>query len=175
MRPGKCSVEGQLDPCLGLGVEGAGAVVEEQDGGLGHDRAGQGQALPLSARKRITAFADRCIQPAWQRRDRLGEIGDQKGFSHLVFGRVGVGIEQIGADRSLEEKRLLGHQRHGPSEVGQLEVADIVAVKVDGSPGVAAGVGSLGNVIKARGQCHQGRLARAAFAEHAQAHPRLDP
>ena len=48
---GEVLVEGLLDSGLGLGVQGAGAVVQEEDGGLGDDRAGQGQPLPLSARR----------------------------------------------------------------------------------------------------------------------------
>ena len=92
----------------------------------------------------------------------------------MAFGRIGVGVEQIGANRPLEEERLLRHERHGPPQVGQLEVADVPAVKADSSPGFAAGVGSLGDVVKPRGEGQQGRLARAAFAEHAHAHSRLD-
>ncbi len=112
--------------------------------------------------------------PAWQRVDRDGEIGDQKRLAHLVFGRVWVGIEQVGADGSLEQERLLRHQGHRLSQVGQLEVADVPAVEANGPAGLAVGVVSLGDVVKPGRQGKQGRLACTAGSQHADAHSRLD-
>ena len=59
---GEVLLQGLLDPRLGLGVEGAGAVVEQQDGGVGDEGPGQGQALPLAAGEREPALADRRVQ-----------------------------------------------------------------------------------------------------------------
>jgi hypothetical protein len=43
-------LQGGLDARLGFGVQGAGAVIEQENGRV-HDKcAGQGQALPLAAR-----------------------------------------------------------------------------------------------------------------------------
>ncbi len=63
VRPGRCWSRACLNSGFGLGIQGAGAVVQQENGGLGHDRAGQGQALSLSARERIATLADHGIEP----------------------------------------------------------------------------------------------------------------
>ena len=109
-RPGEEPVESLLDSGLGLGVEGAGAVIEEEHAGFGDDGAGQRQALTLTARQGIAAFADRRIEAVGQGIDGGREIGDGQCLAHFRFGRIGVGVEQVGSDRSREQERLLGHQ-----------------------------------------------------------------
>ena len=47
-----------VDRLLGAGVDGAGRVVEHQYRGIGEDRAGERDALPLAAGQRQAALAD---------------------------------------------------------------------------------------------------------------------
>src|ERR1700730_6208157 len=46
-----------LDHGLGLGVEGAGGLVEDEDAGVGQDGPGDGDALALAAGELDTALA----------------------------------------------------------------------------------------------------------------------
>ena len=91
-------------------------------------------------------------------------------------GGLRAGVEQVGADGPLEEHGLLGHQRHGPAEVGEPEVADVHPVEEHGAGGLALAVlvDPLGQVIEAGGQRQQRGLAGPAGAEDAHPHPRLD-
>ena len=45
---GEVSIECLLDSGLGLGIEGAGAVVQQEHGRPSDDREGQGKPLPLA-------------------------------------------------------------------------------------------------------------------------------
>ena len=51
-------IERPLDACLGLDVEGAGRLVEDQDRRILQDGAGDGEALALAAGERCAALAD---------------------------------------------------------------------------------------------------------------------
>ena len=58
VRPLPQRVERPLDARLGLHVEGAGRLVEDQDRRVLQDGAGDGEALALAARQRCAALAD---------------------------------------------------------------------------------------------------------------------
>ena len=49
-------VEGVLDGALGFGVEGAGGFVEDEDGRVAQERAGDGEALALAAGEALSGF-----------------------------------------------------------------------------------------------------------------------
>ena len=52
------ALEGGLDEGLAVAVEGAGGLVEDEDGGVAEEGAGEGEALFLSAGEPGAAFAD---------------------------------------------------------------------------------------------------------------------
>ena len=58
VRPGKNPVERFLDQVLGVTVQGAGRLVEDQDPRVAQDRAGDRDALALAAREPDPALAD---------------------------------------------------------------------------------------------------------------------
>lgn len=55
------AVEGLLDAFLGLGVEGAGGLVEEEDGGVLDNGSGDGNPLLLASRELHSPFSH--LQP----------------------------------------------------------------------------------------------------------------
>src|ERR1700712_4397541 len=63
--------QGGLDLLLGMGVERAGRLVEDQDSRILQDRAGNGDALLLASRQFQAAFADPCVVPVRQAHDEV--------------------------------------------------------------------------------------------------------
>ena len=59
---------------LRLVVERAGRLVEEQDLRVAIERAGNADALPLSARNADAALADDRVQPVGQTADKIGKL-----------------------------------------------------------------------------------------------------
>ena len=53
--------EGVLDEFFRLGVEGGGGFVEDEDGGVFEDGAGDGDALALAAGEFDAAFASKSV------------------------------------------------------------------------------------------------------------------
>ena len=56
---------------LVLGVEVAGGLVEDDDGRVLQEHAGDGQALLLAAREAVAALADERVEPVGQRGDHV--------------------------------------------------------------------------------------------------------
>ena len=75
---------------FGLHIHRTGAVVQDQDLGLGEQRAGDGDALLLSARQIDAALLDVGIVSVRQLQDeivRLGRLGRGEISSSLASGR----------------------------------------------------------------------------------------
>ena len=77
-------LDGLVDLGLDPHVDRAGGVVEDQDRGVGEQRAGDGDALPLAARERVAPLAD-------DRVVALGQVGDEA----VGVGRLGRGDDLV--------------------------------------------------------------------------------
>ena len=93
-------VERLLDGQLALGVERAGRLVEQQDGRVAEQRAGDGDALALAARQPHAARAEMGGEALRQRLDEGERRGRLGGRPHLVVGRVGPAVADVVGDRS---------------------------------------------------------------------------
>src|SRR5436309_1529711 len=69
-------VERLLHGKLALGIERAGRLIEQQDGGIAELRAGYGKALALTARQAHTPGSKMGSKALWQRLDE-GESGSR--------------------------------------------------------------------------------------------------
>ena len=76
------------DPLLGMRIDGAQRVVEDQDERVAHERARDGGALLLAARERDAALADDRLQPLRKRGDVAGESGQVRGLVDLLVRRA---------------------------------------------------------------------------------------
>jgi hypothetical protein len=92
------------------GVEPGGRLVQDQDGGVAQDRAGDGDPLPLAAGQQPPALADRCLVAAGQGGDELVRIGGLGGGADLRIGRAARPVADVVPDRSGEEQVLLLEQ-----------------------------------------------------------------
>ena len=77
------------DAVLGLDVDARGGVVEDQDARVHDQRAGDGDALTLSAGQRQPALADDRLVAVGQGADERVGLGAPRGGAHLLVGRSG--------------------------------------------------------------------------------------
>lgn len=72
-----------MDDGLGLGVQGAGRLVQDQDAGVGDQGAGDGDPLALAARQVGAAFLDLGVIGLGQFEDELVRPGQGGGGDQL--------------------------------------------------------------------------------------------
>lgn len=144
--------QGLLHQLFALGVEGAGGLVQQEDRGLAHQGAGDGQALALAARQGLGALADRGVEALGQGREEAGGLGRVGGGAHLLVGRVGAAKADVVHRRAREQRRVLGDQSHAGADLGGFGVAQVHAVQKDAT--------ALG-IIEAQEKPQDGALARA--------------
>ena len=94
---------------LGHRVERAGGFVENEDGRIFQECAGDGEALALAAGEEPAAFADPRFKTFGIAMDEVERLGARRGFAQLRVGRVGFTDAQIFSDRAVEQQRLLKH------------------------------------------------------------------
>ena len=78
------------------------------------------------------------------------------GFNHRFLGDIGLPVGNVVAHGVIEEDGFLGHHADLGAQRGERDVADIVAVKLDGP---------CGHVKEPRNQIDESGLARAAGAD----------
>src|SRR5829696_1840665 len=157
--------QGLLDVDLGLGVEVGGGLVEDDDGRVGQQQPGDGQALLLPARQPVAALADHRLPPLGQALDQVQDPGRPAGVLDLLQGGVGPGVAQVGPDGVVEQVRVLGDQADGGPQALQPQVADVDAVDPDGA---------LADVVDPGDQHGRGRLAGPGRADQGDQLPGAD-
>ena len=153
------------DLVLGLGVQGAGRLVQNQDRGVAEQRAGDGESLALATGEPAAALADDGVVAGRQRHDEVVEAGRLRGGHDLVVGRVELPHPDVVADGAIEEGRLLRDQREAAAEGRQRVLADVASVDLDRP---------IGRVVEAREHIDQGRLAGTGRPDERGAGPGRD-
>ena len=100
--------------CLDLGIQGAGCLVKDKDGGVLEQDAGDGDALALAAGELHPALADMgVVARAALGVDEAGDefVGMGLAGGGLDFGqrRIGHAVADVVDDRAVEEGGILGH------------------------------------------------------------------
>ena len=130
-------IEAVLDHGFGLGVEGAGGFVEDEDAGVGEDGAGDGDALALAAGELDAALAYDGVVLLGETLGELVDAGDAAGVHELLFGGVGATEEDVFADGAVEEERLLQDDSQLLAVAAEADGCEVNAVHED----LAAGGG----------------------------------
>src|SRR5262245_20023534 len=133
-------------------VQAAGCLVEDQDAGALEERAGDGDALLLAARKPGTVLADFRLVALRQLLDRVVDLRELAGLHHLVERGVRVGEHEVVVDRAAEQYRLLRHDAEVLPKLIGAQVADVPSVNRDAA---------LLRLVEALQQLCQGALAAA--------------
>jgi len=84
--------------------------VEQQNGGVANDGAGDGDALTLTSRQSVAAFADHGVVAVRQPRDELVGVGEHGRSKDFLPRGAGFAVGDVGRDGGVEQNRLLQHE-----------------------------------------------------------------
>src|SRR6185312_14506390 len=116
------------DPRLGRRVQRARRLVQNENGRVLEQRAGDRQPLPLAARQRAAALADHGVVAARLADDELVRVGLAAGVLDLLLRGLRAADQQIVADRAVEQHALLEHDTDRPAQAFQRYIAQILPV-----------------------------------------------
>src|SRR5580658_2022655 len=100
-------IETALDHRFRFGVEGACRFIEDENARIRKNGARDGDALPLTAGELNAAFADYGFIAFWKALRKLIDTGYTTCLHELSFAGVGAAEENIVANGSIEEERVL--------------------------------------------------------------------
>ena len=150
-------VQGGVDLRLDPRVDGGGGVVEQQQPGVGDQRPGERDPLPLAAGEGEPLLADHAVVAVGQLADELVGLGRPGGGEDLRLGGVRPPVGDVGLNRVGEQERVLhDHADRGPQRLLG-DVADVVAA----DPHRAAA-----HVVEAGEEQAEGGLAGARRPDH---------
>src|SRR5882672_3499976 len=119
-------------------------------------KARDGDALTLAAGEPHAPLAHQRLIAIGARDDELLGVRLTGGADDVLEGRARASVRDVVQNRVAEEERLLGDEADQGTERGLSDFAEIVAVDRD-PPGA--------DVVEARQEIHEGRLAGAAHAD----------
>ena len=157
--------EALLNQPLAFRVEIAGGLVENQQLGVGQDRPGDRQSLPLAAAEPHAAFANHGLHTVGHAVDELGGIGGFGGGADFAFGRVAPRIGDVLSDRAVEQKHILLDNPEQRTKRFDVVIPQIAAVERH-APGR--------RIIESGNQIAERRLARAAGTDQSHGLARRD-
>ena len=117
-----------LDHVLGFVVEGARGFVEDQNAGIRHQRAGDGDPLPLPAGEVAAVLADQRVIAFRQRHDELMRAGELRRPDHRLERQARISQGDVVADGAVEEEVLLEHHADLPPEPRRVDLRQVHAV-----------------------------------------------
>src|SRR6266699_3897914 len=121
-----------LDLVFGGAVNRAGRVVQDEDAWIGQQGARNGDALPLSARKRHTALANQRVVTIFEAQYEVVRLGIFRGLlNRRLIRPLSQSIGDILSDGTREEKDILLDGRNLRAQRVQAPLAYVDAVNQD--------------------------------------------
>ena len=120
--------DGCDDRGIGFMVEGRCSFVEHEEGGIAHEGARNGNALPLATGQQRAALADNRLVPFRQRCDKFVNLSRACGGLHGRRGSRLVAEPDVLADAAIEQEAFLEDDRDLPEERGAGDETDVVSV-----------------------------------------------
>src|SRR5579875_2652825 len=146
-----------LDEALGFGIEVGGGFVEDEDGRVFEQGAGDGNALALAAAELEAAFADDGPIAGGQLVDELGCESGTGGGEDLFLAGIGTAVGDVIEDGVVEQEGVLGDDADVLAEAREADVAHVPAVNAQGAGG---------DVIEARHEVGERGLPCPAGPDH---------
>ena len=119
-----------LDQDLGMGVDGGGRFIQNQDLRVIQQRAGEGDQLLLPGGKAAAALVDLGVVALFHRQDGVVDVHRFGCGDDLFFRRVQLAVADVVHDRAGEDEAVLHHDRHLLAQGVQVYVAHIVTVNL---------------------------------------------
>src|SRR5262249_34072878 len=154
------ALELRLDRLFRARIERRGRLVEDQNSWILEERARDGDALLLAARKLEPALTDHRLVARRQSHDEIVDVRRARRLVNLGVAGLGPPIADVVKNRVVEKHRVLRNDADRRAQARLLDVADVGAVDNDCARG---------DVVKAIQQPRDGRLARARMAYHCDA------
>ncbi len=145
-----------LDQLLGLGVDGGGRLVHDEDPRIRQQGAGEGHQLFLAGGKTVAALADIGVVAVFQRADEAVRIHVAGGGFDFPVGGIKPAVADVFPNGTAEQMRPLQHDAEIRLIPSQSAVTEVVAVDED----LPAS-----RFVKARGEIDDGALAAAAGSD----------
>ena len=121
--------------------------------------------MTLAAAQGHAPLADASVVGLRQRGDIVMDLGGARGALDARLLGPGVGVSDIVGHRGIEQEGFLLHQADMPAQGGEGDIADVLAV--EGHP-------PAGDVVEARDEIGDRRLARARWPDDPQGPARPD-
>ena len=128
---GEQAFERFLNELFGAGVHAGGGLVEDEDGGVLEERAGDADALFFADAEFDAAFADAGIVALRQRDDEIVAIGGSGRGEELLVGGVQFAEEDVFAESAVEEEGLLADDADRWRQRFEGDSADVLPVNRD--------------------------------------------
>ena len=106
------------DAGLGVGIDGARRLDEHEDLGIGEQRPGEHEPLPLAARERAAALVDDLVEPGRQCDEHVFGCGHLDRVGDLAVARASPRIE-LAAERAREDQRIGLADEDPPADDGE--------------------------------------------------------
>ncbi len=120
VRPRITSVSAAPDPELGLDVDAAGGVVEDEDARVHDQRARDGDALALAAAEREAALADDRVVALGERGDEVVRLRGLRGAARTsLVARLRPAEADVLGDRGAEQERVLRDDADVAAQIGE--------------------------------------------------------
>src|SRR5216684_1088377 len=116
---------------LSQGIKVSGGFVEDEDGCVFQEGAGNRQALALAAGQLQTLLANPGFEPQGQLAHKLGELRLFHGCLDLRLAGSGPRQQQIGAQGVIENIGILGDDADQVAQVAQAVAADVLPVQAN--------------------------------------------
>lgn len=149
-------VEGFLNEAFGNGIDAGGGLIENDKGRVFEKDAGNGHALFFALREAYTLFPDVGIETFREFVDEVPRAGPLESVADIIIGGIFAGEEEVVADGSFEEKRILRDVADALMNILEVEVSDIGPVDVDCPAG---------DIVGAHGKVGDGAFAGTGVAD----------
>ena len=122
-----------LDIALGFRIKRRGGLVEQDDGRVLDQRAGDGYALALAAGKLQAVLADRGVVAGREAFDEIVSVGRLRRGDDFAFAGAELAERDVVADRAAEKMHDLAHIGDVLAQRPARDCGDVLAVDQDAS------------------------------------------
>ena len=116
---------------LGTGIDRRGGLIEDEQRGLGQERAGDGDELALAGGDCAAVLVDDGVVAIGQRVNETVHIGRLCRRNDFFVRRVQATVADVLHDRALEEHGVLEHHAHLGTQGMARHTGDIVPINAD--------------------------------------------